>query len=394
MHQRTCARKYSGRSITGHTRLGCSVLGQRPSKAFRREALVPAPPSPDSATRCTAPRGDAAGSRRGIAILLLLSLVQFMDMLDASILNIALPSIKTTSASASRACSGSSTATSSPTAASCCSAAGWPTCSAAARPRHRPDRVRRLVADRRPRPLELAAGRRALRAGNRRRDALARRALDSDDHLPLDPRPQHRARRLGRRLGPRRRRRRSLRRAADRGPGLALGAVRQRPVQRGRLRRRLRLAQAERMRARLASFDALGALLVTGGMLLLVYALVKAPDVGWGTTRTIAELAAAGLILAAFVVNELRVAIRSSRSRSCASRASPSPTPRRWSPPAGFVPMFFFLTLYMQTVLALLADPDRHRVPAADGRLHHLGGDLVAALRDGSAPSRSSSPAP
>ena len=26
----------------------------------------------------------------------------------------------------------------------------------------------------------------------------------------------------------------------------------------------------------------------TGGMLLLVYALVKAPDVGWGTTRTIA----------------------------------------------------------------------------------------------------------
>ena len=34
------------------------------------------------------------GSRRGVAILLLLSLVQFMDMLDASILNIALPSIK------------------------------------------------------------------------------------------------------------------------------------------------------------------------------------------------------------------------------------------------------------------------------------------------------------
>src|SRR5215468_5034592 len=36
----------------------------------------------------------ALGSRRGIAILLLLSLVQFMDILDASILNIALPSIK------------------------------------------------------------------------------------------------------------------------------------------------------------------------------------------------------------------------------------------------------------------------------------------------------------
>ena len=34
------------------------------------------------------------GSRRGVAILILLSLVQFMDVLDASILNIALPSIK------------------------------------------------------------------------------------------------------------------------------------------------------------------------------------------------------------------------------------------------------------------------------------------------------------
>src|SRR5262245_58231379 len=33
-------------------------------------------------------------SRRGVAILILLCLVQFMDILDASILNIALPSIK------------------------------------------------------------------------------------------------------------------------------------------------------------------------------------------------------------------------------------------------------------------------------------------------------------
>src|SRR6266487_386176 len=49
------------------------------------------------------------------------------------------------------------------------------------------------------------------------------------------------------------------------------------------------LLKRERKTARLANFDALGGFLVTGGMLLLVYALVKAPDVGWGTTRTIAE---------------------------------------------------------------------------------------------------------
>ncbi len=43
-------------------------------------------------------------------------------------------------------------------------------------------------------------------------------------------------------------------------------------------------------------------------MLLLVYALVKAPDVGWGDARTIAELAGALALLAAFVVNEQRAA--------------------------------------------------------------------------------------
>src|SRR2546427_8508363 len=41
-----------------------------------------------------APAASSLSSRRGVAILLLLSLVQFMDVLDASILNIALPSIK------------------------------------------------------------------------------------------------------------------------------------------------------------------------------------------------------------------------------------------------------------------------------------------------------------
>src|SRR3954469_4161730 len=51
------------------------------------------------------------------------------------------------------------------------------------------------------------------------------------------------------------------------------------------------LLKPERKVARLANFDALGAFLATGGALLLVYALVKAPDVGWGTTRTIATLA-------------------------------------------------------------------------------------------------------
>ena len=111
------------------------------------------------------------------------------------------------------------------------------------------------------------------------------------------------------------------------------------------------LLKGDRIRARLANFDALGALLVTGGTLLLVYALVKAPDVGWGATRTIAELAGAAAILAAFVANELRVAhpivpLSILRVKGVAAADATQTVAL-----AGFLPMFFFLTLYMQTVL-------------------------------------------
>src|SRR5436190_3083847 len=53
-------------------------------------------------------------------------------------------------------------------------------------------------------------------------------------------------------------------------------------------------------------FDAAGALTVTGGLALLVYAISKAPDVGWGSARTIVLLIGSVIVLAAFVVIELR----------------------------------------------------------------------------------------
>jgi EmrB/QacA subfamily drug resistance transporter len=55
------------------------------------------------------------------------------------------------------------------------------------------------------------------------------------------------------------------------------------------------------------SFDPLGALTVTGGLALMVYAISKAPDVGWLTGRTIGVLAVAAVLLLAFVVTETRV---------------------------------------------------------------------------------------
>src|SRR5947209_4214863 len=112
-----------------------------------------------------------------------------------------------------------------------------------------------------------------------------------------------------------------------------------------------RLLSGERKRAALADFDTQGALLGTGGMLLLVYGLIKAPDVGWGTARTIVTLALAVLILLGFVLNEARsrsplMSLSIFRVKGLAAADT------TWLiGMAGFFSMFFFLTLYMQEVL-------------------------------------------
>jgi EmrB/QacA subfamily drug resistance transporter len=112
-----------------------------------------------------------------------------------------------------------------------------------------------------------------------------------------------------------------------------------------------RLVPGEKHRARLANFDALGAILGTAGMLLLIYAIVKAPDIGWGTARTIGELAGAGVLLAAFAINESRhpnplfpFSILRINGLAAADLTMVVAM-------AGFYSMFFFVTLYMQNVL-------------------------------------------
>src|SRR3954453_10052127 len=111
------------------------------------------------------------------------------------------------------------------------------------------------------------------------------------------------------------------------------------------------LISGERHRARLADFDVVGAVLATAGMLLLVFTLVKAPDQGWGSTTTIAELIGAVGLLTAFVINE-------QRTRNALLPLSIFRVPGLAAADAtqlvafaGFLAMFFFLTLYMQGVL-------------------------------------------
>jgi EmrB/QacA subfamily drug resistance transporter len=113
----------------------------------------------------------------------------------------------------------------------------------------------------------------------------------------------------------------------------------------------LALLSAERRRAPLADFDTPGAVLGTGGMLLLVYALIEAPDVGWGTARTLGMLAAAVALLAVFLMNEARhrrplVPLSIFRIKGLAAADA-----TQLIAMAGFFSMFFFLTLYMQEVL-------------------------------------------
>src|SRR5438128_4042676 len=53
-------------------------------------------------------------------------------------------------------------------------------------------------------------------------------------------------------------------------------------------------------------FDATGAVAVTASMTILVYAISKAPFVGWATFRTIGLLVLSAALLAAFLVTEAR----------------------------------------------------------------------------------------
>ena len=111
------------------------------------------------------------------------------------------------------------------------------------------------------------------------------------------------------------------------------------------------LVRGERRRMELRGFDARGAVLATAGMLLMIYALVKAPDVGWGTGRTIGELAGALALLGAFVLNELRARNPLAPLSIFRITGLGFSNATQLVAFAGFLALFFFLTLYMQNVL-------------------------------------------
>src|SRR5919198_1087947 len=119
------------------------------------------------------------------------------------------------------------------------------------------------------------------------------------------------------------------------------------------LRAIFRLVPADERPERDGNLDVLGALLVTAGMLLLVYTIVEAPDVGWGDTKTIAGFAVAGAILAGFAAFEARHRNPVFPFSIFRVRGLAAADVTMVAAMAGFYAMFFFVTLYLQDVLHL-----------------------------------------
>ncbi|GCB44006.1 hypothetical protein SNL152K_1291 [Streptomyces sp. NL15-2K] len=102
---------------------------------------------------------------------------------------------------------------------------------------------------------------------------------------------------------------------------------------------------------RRGAIDVLGAAAVTAGLALAVFAVVRAPETGWGATQTVLELLGAAGLLALFFVIQRTV-------RQPLMPLGIWRVPRLGSANlamtllgAAWIPMWYFLNLYLQQVL-------------------------------------------
>jgi EmrB/QacA subfamily drug resistance transporter len=98
-------------------------------------------------------------------------------------------------------------------------------------------------------------------------------------------------------------------------------------------------------------FDLLGAVSITGGLSSLVYALVDANRAGWGSTQTIGLLTLSVVLIAVFVATELRSTHPLIPFRIFRSRTLTGSNVSGLLIGASLFSMFFFISLYMQQVL-------------------------------------------
>jgi EmrB/QacA subfamily drug resistance transporter len=116
-----------------------------------------------------------------------------------------------------------------------------------------------------------------------------------------------------------------------------------------------RIVPESRLETERRRYDPFGAVTITTGLLLLVYALSQAPHDGWGSARTIALLAAAAGLLVAFAVIETRTEAPLLPFRILRLRTLVGANAVGLLLGGSFFAFIFVGTLYMQQVLGYSA---------------------------------------
>src|SRR3954470_8726292 len=98
-------------------------------------------------------------------------------------------------------------------------------------------------------------------------------------------------------------------------------------------------------------YDPLGAITVTASIVLLVYGIAKAPDVGWASARTIVLLVASAVLMGLFLLIESRVAAPLMPLSIWRLRTVDTANIVGFLTGAAMFSVFFLYTLYAQQVL-------------------------------------------
>ena len=115
------------------------------------------------------------------------------------------------------------------------------------------------------------------------------------------------------------------------------------------------LIAESRAEAETRAFDVAGAVTVTAALSILVYAVVDATDKGWGSARTLGLIALSLILLAAFVAIELRARKPLVPFSIFRIRTLTGANVVGVLVGASLFSMFFFISLYMQQVLGYSA---------------------------------------
>ncbi len=101
------------------------------------------------------------------------------------------------------------------------------------------------------------------------------------------------------------------------------------------------------------SIDLAGAVTATAGLAALVFAVVRAPEVGWSSSSTLVSGAAGVALLAVFVLLQARVSAPLMRLGIFRAPNLAAANLAQFLLGAAWIPMFFFINLYLQQVLGL-----------------------------------------